>query len=185
MAKKAPANSFRGKLHDAIQEELDKHDGGLSMDDIRTTLLTKFPPDFWTGWAKENLPTLVGLVINQRISNYRTNARKAARTAAHGRAADGHVDDETISIFKVRYHLGGGDPASYTLGSLRGSDHEILADYYQTKGDKFLGYAELHERIARKVGSKRTDEVYTEDELLKLFGKYEYDVEKEATRKVA
>lgn len=179
-------NRYQDEIHAAIMAEVEANGDVLSTGTLRDKLLASLDDKLITNWLWEQAPTLLATEITAMLRHQRGRIRQQAKSAAFGdavkQAQKGEATEEQMSVFQTRYFLGGGDGTSYSLGSLRGSDHHILADNYSKRGNKFLLYGELHTQIARRCGNKRTDEVFTEDELLKLMGNFEYDVDTAASK---
>jgi len=77
------------------------------------------------------------------------------------------ADAESVDVFSQRFVIDH-DNMWRRLGEMTGKDHLFVADQYTKTGRRALMEAAFHRAIAKRVGDRRTDEVFGPDELTEL-----------------
>lgn len=72
------------------------------------------------------------------------------------------------AVFTVSYSVNAKNQWKH-LGEMTGADHQYVADHYERIGRKELLLAEFHRQVAKSVGRKKTSDVLTEQEYLRLY----------------
>lgn len=91
-------------------------------------------------------------------------ARDRAREGARAFAEHYSLDDtpEPDDPFAVRYCVNG-DNVWRSVADMRGDDHRYVAGQYEVSGKRALVRAAFHEAVAKKIGNKRTADVFSVD----------------------
>lgn len=77
-------------------------------------------------------------------------------------------DKEAVDAFRVTYVVNDENTWRH-LADMTGEDHLYVAKSYEISGKKSLLLSSFHKAIAKKLGNKKTSEVISEEEYLKLF----------------
>lgn len=110
-------------------------------------------------WAEDCLFSIVREFVGNRLRATRYMIRQGReRSDDHGRSIfdQDFVVDEAFTRKR--------------LGAMTGPDHRFVAAEYDRAASEAKQYAALHRLIAKRVGARRTDEVFTEEQLQSLFG---------------
>jgi len=120
-------------------------------------------PALLYGWLRANAVQFLSNIIGERLRSERSRYRNAGRRK-FGQAAEA---GDLSSYFDQRYVVNDGNEWK-KLADMTGPDHRFVASQYvrSSKTDALL--AKFHEAVARKVGNRRTEEVYSAEQLYKL-----------------
>lgn len=98
----------------------------------------------------------------------RQRRRRLRRLALEEDFADAVADGAwTRSTFSEVIRIDSKDTMR-RVSDMTGADHQFVADGYQASGQRDLLMAAFHRRVARLVGTKKTADVMSEEEYLRL-----------------
>jgi hypothetical protein len=80
-----------------------------------------------------------------------------------GEAAAEDGDYEPLSHFAVVYAIDD-ENTRRPVGEMTGADHRFVAGRYKASAASDLMLAAFHEKVAKKVGSRRTADVFSEEQ---------------------
>ena len=120
--------------------------------------ISKQNPDLVTRWLEENTFVLLTSFISDRLRHERGKHRSLAQREA----ADSPMYERSFVITL--------DSRRRNLGAMTKEDHQFVADRYADDARRFRFHEDIHRLIAKKLNGKRTDEVFTEEQLESLFG---------------
>lgn len=133
--------------------------------------LLETDPDLLDGWLRATAVYALTRAIGDRDRRERTAARTRAEARRFREASDAAEagDEDALSIFaSVRYVVDDGETRR-ALGDMTGADHLFVADDYSASAAKARMLEAFHRAVAKKVGKRRTSEVFTEAEYQKLY----------------
>lgn len=127
-------------------------------------------PQLLEGWLHAQAVQLIRHAINQRDSSMRTHARQTASRSVFAKAAqeaqEGNM--EPLSKFlDTRYVVEGG--IRLRLADMREPQLNFVANSYQRRAQDALLQQAFLRALARKVGSDRVEDHFTEEELARLW----------------
>jgi hypothetical protein len=120
-------------------------------------------PALLHGWLRANAVQFLTDVIGQRLRSERGRYRNTSRRAFGDAAEVGDLSN----YFEQRFVIDDGNSWK-KLGDMTGVDHKYVASQYERSAKTDALLAKFHVAVARKVGAKRTDEVFTAEQLYKL-----------------
>ena len=120
--------------------------------------ITKKNSDLVGRWLEENTFVLLTSFISDRLRHERGNRRTIAEREA------------VVSRMYERSFVITLDSRRRNLGAMTKEDHLFVADRYADDIQRFRFHEDIHRLIAKKLNGKRTDEVFTEEQLESLFG---------------
>lgn len=97
---------------------------------------------------------------NDRARTTRQASSRAFADVAQ-RFEDGDDEGELAAAFRARYVIDDDDTRRH-LGDMTGTDHLYVAQDYEASGQRDLMLAAFHRQVAKKLGNRRTAEVFTE-----------------------
>lgn len=168
-----PSNrDYIAEMNAAITEALG--DGDIVAPIIAEKLhahLLENDPDLLQGWLLAGAVHFLTRAIGDRDRRERTAARtrgEARRFRAASNAAE-FGDGEALSMFAtVRYVVDDAETRR-VLGEMTGADHLFVADGYRESAAKARMLEAFHRAVAKKVGKRKTCDVFTEPEYQKLY----------------
>jgi len=161
---------------------------------VATKIIASADPELLNGWLHVMAPSTLAAVIRQRERSTRSTAR--ARASSRAFAAASAAADEVISVSAPAANASSGDVSAPSarkaaiaraLGSfsvtyaidekgarrrvadMTGADHRFVAADYEKDAKPLMLLAAFHQQVARKVGRKRTSEVFSETEYDRLY----------------
>jgi hypothetical protein len=110
-------------------------------------------------------PNLYHTLLRNRIHSQRARARHARDPTQFNQQATAG-DLNRFQLWRCCV-----DPQNTqrAIGDMTGKDHLYVADNYHTSAEKAKFLAEFHRAIARKIGSRKTSDVYTETQFFNLY----------------
>jgi hypothetical protein len=130
-------------------------DRGFHISDLVAELQAEEP-----GLVKEWLDEAQSALLTAFLSDVFRWSRHAATTRQN------HAS-RVESMFAQSFVLA--DNIRKPLGKMIGSDHVFVADQYSKDKRSAAFHESLHRQIAKRVGKRMTEEVFTEDEIRNLF----------------
>lgn len=124
-------------------------------------------PDLLHAWLMEHSGAILTDYIAHRLGNRRRRAVKRAAARAFSTAAATAIEDDTVSLFAVTYAISD-DYVQRRVADMTSADHRYVARQYKTEGKHALMLAAFHEAVAKRLGSKKTSEVFTEEQYERL-----------------
>jgi hypothetical protein len=122
--------------------------------------LAETDADLLDGWLHAMAEHLLTAAITRTVHHDRALARTRAQSRAFGRAvADG--DAEALSMFSIMHRVSE-ENLQRRAADMTGADHLFVASDYRTEARPLLLLAAFHEAVAKKVGKKRTADVFSE-----------------------
>lgn len=130
--------------------------------------LAETDPDLLDGWLHAVAVDTLRMAIGTRSRVQRTVARRRAGSRVFGKAAAEAEEsgDATplLGLFALDYVVDE-DNTRKRAADMTGSEHLFVAENtYQRSANEALMLAAFHRAVAKKVGKKRTSEVFTEAE---------------------
>lgn len=128
-------------------------------------------PDLLGGWLRLRAATALGDHMAHMNRSDRAVARERSGPRAFAVARQAFEAGETGALgamFRARYRVG--DGSERRVADMTGPDHLFVSDSYRddSKHAAFLG--RVHRAVAKKVGDRKTSEVYTEEQYADMFG---------------
>lgn len=128
-------------------------------------------PELLSGWLHLRASVFVADVIARRSNSKRSAARAMAPRRAFAEASkvfEGGADPLALEPFKTEYVVDGGNTRR-RVADMTGEDHRfVAAGYADTKNTAAL-LEQFHLAVARKVGRRRTADVISEDQYLRMY----------------
>lgn len=119
--------------------------------------------DLLLDWMTDHATAFVARIMASK----RTALRTRARRQSPAREFAEHAEAGTLSLWQVTFRVDDED-TQRRLGAMTGRDHRFVAAGYKVEGNRALMLAAFHDAVAKKVGNRRTDEVFTEEKFLRL-----------------
>lgn len=111
----------------------------------------------------EAAPSIFTNLIARRDTAARTRARLVADSVRFREA----VEAGEIDTWQISYVIDDSDTRR-RLGDMTGADHRFVAAQYTTESNRQKLFAAFHVAVAKKVGARRTADVFTEEQYLAL-----------------
>lgn len=115
-------------------------------------------------------PELVAQFFQEeRVVLFHTWVSDLLRVTRQRRSFSQHRDLSDISVYDLSFVI---DPENNRkpLGEMMRADHFYVADEYDRQVEQLRGLSQVHRRLGRGVGIRKTREVYDEQTLAKLLG---------------
>lgn len=163
---------YIAEMNAAITEALGEGDivAPLIAEKLHADLL-ETDPDLLDGWLRACAVHFLTRAIGDRDRRERTAARtrgEARRFRAATEAAVGG-DDAPLSLFATVRYVVDENETRRVLGDMTGTDHLFVADGYRESAAKARMLEAFHRAVARKVGKRKTSDVFTEAEYQRLY----------------
>lgn len=158
-------DTYNDRVHALIDEWIPEGDFVVAIVAHKLTdYLRETAPELLAGWLEERASTVMAQVIGDRLRSDRARAVRCAagRFAEAVRAAEAG-DFEPLSHFAVTYTVDA-ESTRRRVGAMTGDDHRFVASNYQASGSYDLMLAAFHEKVAKKVGSRTTADVFSEEQ---------------------
>lgn len=164
--------------NERMHELMDKFvpDGDFSVDQVVTDLhehLVESDPELLSAWLDGNARALLYDHLRRRLQSKRATAHRRMRSKQFADAAarfeDG--DAEPISVFATTFVVND-DLLRRPLGEMTGADHRYVASTYRASEKRSAMFAAAHEAVAKKVGAKRTSDVFSPEQYLAMFSSF-------------
>ena len=127
-------------------------------------------PELLSGWLLAKAPTIVCDYLRQIDHTSRGRVRITAPGKAFADAAARFEagQSDAMVVFEARYVVNE-DGARRRVADMTGPDHVFVAREYaeSARTQKFL--ESVHRAVAKKVGDRKTSEVYTPEQYVALF----------------
>lgn len=132
--------------------------------------LWEHDPDLLSGWLELNAVAFIRQTIASRDAAGRTRARHAARGRTFAAAANAHQhgDPEPLTDF-LNVIAVTANGARKRLSELTAADLHLVAVDYEARARDNRMYATFLRTLEAKVGDKTVGQVYTEDQLVRLW----------------
>lgn len=130
-------------------------------------------PDELAEWLEAKVIDFIAgefraLLQRERAKSRRRAGARTFREFADQYAADGGPDNpDAADTFRQAYVVSH-DNLWRRVAEMTGEDHRFVADQYEARGNRLLMLASFHRVIARKIGGRRTEEVFSEAEYADL-----------------
>lgn len=124
-------------------------------------------------WQQAKAKDFIIQEFRALLSRERAKARSRAGVAAFREYADklkddgGVEDPAAMDVFRQAFVVNR-DHLWRHVADMTGVDHRFVADEYDATGKRALAHAAFHRAIAKKVGMRRTADVFTEAEYMRL-----------------
>jgi hypothetical protein len=125
-------------------------------------------PDLLDGWLHAIAQEALRQAITNRSRAVRTAARHHAAPHAFAVAAEAGDTDALLGMFAVDYVVAP-DRTRKRAGDMTGADHAYVADRYADTGNTALLLAEFHRAVGKKVGTRRTADVFTAEQYDEMY----------------
>lgn len=129
--------------------------------------LAETDPDLLRGWLANNAEQFVSDALGARLRSKRAYVRRTSQVRAFSAAAQSG-DLTRLHPFRIR-HIVDEHNTQRSVGHMTGDDHVFVAQSYDMSAQTSQMLAAFHRAVARKVGSRRTEEVMDEDTYLRLY----------------
>jgi hypothetical protein len=128
----------------------------------------QFYPDEFAEWVYAHAIDLVATNLRRHMHA----DRQRARTGKRGRfrdATDQYDPDDpsSVEVFAQRFVVNHQNMWKL-LGEMTAEDHRYVADQYAATGKRAQMEAAFHRAVAKHIGNRRTDEVYTTEQFVQL-----------------
>lgn len=127
-------------------------------------------PDLLEGWLHAGAVGFVREAINSRDRSSRTHARIVSRRSAFGRAAELHTAGDLVAMagwLDVVHVLEGG--TRKRIAEMTAAELAFVADDYDRRASENAMHATFLRAVAKKVGTRKVSEVFTEAKLSALW----------------
>lgn len=130
---------------------------------VASKLAASVDRDLLDGWLHEMAESVLTAVITRRERGKRAVARSRAGSRAFADARDAleNGDADVLSSFAVTFAVDD-DNTRRRVADMTGADHLYVAADYSKDAKKLQMEAAFHKAVAKKVGTKRTADVFTE-----------------------
>ncbi|WP_433233842.1 hypothetical protein [Actinomadura nitritigenes] len=169
MSERDSARDFVAEMSAAIADALGAGDviAPVAAEQLHARLLEE-DPELLEGWLRTGAVQFLARAIGDRDRHRRTVARaRAGARAFQAAAASG--DRQALSIFTTVRYVVDEDATRRPLGEMTGADHLFVAREYGRSAAKSAMLSAFHEAVARKVGDRKTAEVFSETEYNRLY----------------
>lgn len=123
-------------------------------------------PELLQGWLDEQAEHFVWQLINDRDRSTRSHVRRTARAAAFATDADAAEKGDTERLVRwMTVPFVTEDGSRKRLAVMRKPDLLFVADSYEARAREDKLHAAFMRAIARKVGNREVQEVYTDEQL--------------------
>lgn len=126
--------------------------------------ILKGNPQLVREWLDESTATLLTKFVTDHLRHTRHHLQRRKKAEEEGWAS---VFDQSFVVNDEHVRM--------RLGDMRAADHLYVASQYEREANTARQKEHLHRLIAKKVGKKRTEEVFNEEQLISLFGSYGSD----------
>jgi hypothetical protein len=120
-------------------------------------------------WLDSHAEAFVHDEISRRFRAQRRHARSSA--ARFGDAAKNFEetgDPQSFGVYFATREMVNEQGVQRCVGEMTGNDHLYVAECKTLQGNALLAVAAFHRAIAKKVGSRRTCDVFTEADYAKM-----------------
>lgn len=166
------SRDYIAEMNAAITEALGDGDivAPIVAEELRTHLL-ETDADLLDGWLRANAVHFLTRAIGDRDRRERTAARtrgdaRRFRAASNAAAAG---DSEALSMFATVRYVVDDEETRRLLGDMTGADHLFVANGYRESAAKARMLEAFHRAVAKKVGKRKTSDVFTEAQYQKLY----------------
>jgi hypothetical protein len=137
---------------------------------VAAKVIASADPALLDGWLHVMAVDVLTSVITRRERSTRSTARTRAgsRAFAEARAESEAGEPAALSSFAVTYAVDDKNMRR-RVADMRGSDHLFVAANYEKDAKPLLLLAAFHQAVAKKVGRKRTCDVFSEAEYDRLY----------------
>lgn len=137
---------------------------------VAAKLVVSVDPDLLDGWLHAIAEHALTDVITKRERSQRATARTRAGSKAFAEARDAleNGDQAALSMFAVTFAVDE-DNTRRRVADMTGKDHLFVAADYERDAKPLLMEAAFHKAVAKKVGSKRTADVFSEAKYDELY----------------
>jgi hypothetical protein len=129
--------------------------------------LVESDPDLLDGWLRASAVQFLTEAIGARDRSARTVSRRRSEARRFASAAESG-DEAELSTFAVRLVIDE-DNTRRPIGHMTGSDHLFVADGYARSAKTSLMLEAFHRAVAKKVGKKRTADVFSESQYDQMY----------------
>lgn len=144
------------------------HDLTVSVEAARlVSRLRDEDPELLRDWLWNNAEQFVADALGTRNRSRRAHIRKVGQAMAFGKAASA-ADPAALAPFRIRYTIDE-DNTQREVARMTGDDHLYVAQNYDMDAMTSQMLAAFHRAVARRVGSRPTEEVMDEATYLKLY----------------
>lgn len=142
----------------------------LVADDIVEKLRAN-DPELLSGWLNERAGEILGDYIRHRCNSTRSHVRSMAGRRAFAEAAEAFAETRIAAVFdpfRVVYVVNDED-LRRPVADMTGADHLYVASGYALSAKQSLMEEAFHRAVAKKVGGKRTSEVFTTEQYESMY----------------
>lgn len=162
-----------GDAHDRILKILNEHkpDGDFVPSDKALEVrryLEKNEPELLERWKDEMLTNWLRDAFRRMLNSQRSRTRAKWRAEAFGEKVRRHELGEKEIAFEVTYVVDEFNTRR-PVADMTGRDHLFVASKYEETVEMSKFEASFHKAVARKVGSKRTEDVMTPTEYREMY----------------
>ncbi len=126
-------------------------------------------PQLLEDWLHENEVTLLAHAFGKHVQSQRAISRRRAPARQFAQAVAGGASGvELTSMFDVSYCIDS-NLTWRRMGDMTGVDHLYVAGQYHNSARTDLMLAAFHEAVAKKVRQRRTQDVFNETQLQRLY----------------
>jgi hypothetical protein len=167
-------------FHDRLREFREAIDGDfvvLVEAEQFHKLMERDHPDELAEWqtAKtvEFIADALGTIIRSERAKARTRAgaRAFQEAAEELAAAGGPENPDALDSFAQVYKVNKNN-LFRSVADMTGADHRFVADQYEATGKRALMLTSFHRAVAKKVGTRRTGDVFEMAEYDRLLGSF-------------
>ncbi|HEY8977706.1 MAG TPA: hypothetical protein VIN75_26060 [Burkholderiaceae bacterium] len=172
-----PGRDYLAEMNAAIDAALPDGDyvAPLVAHDLVEKLLAT-DPDLLHGWCEARYEPILADFIHHKVKARRSASREASARAAFAEAAGAFVAsgdalalrEAVRSPFDAEYVVNG-DLLRRKVRDMVGADHLFVASEYAESKQTAALLESFHRAVAKKVGGKRTSEVFTEETYLAMY----------------
>lgn len=121
-------------------------------------------PDELAEWVQAKTVQFIADSLTAMLRAERTVARRRAGARAFDEAAEAFEsgDTDALASFRVVYVVND-DNTRRPVADMTGADHRYVAGQYEAEGKRALMLKAFHNAVAKKVGMRRTGDVFTPD----------------------
>lgn len=160
---------INGKMASVINSAIETIEG-RSAREIAEKLAVDIDWDLLTAWLYVNRINFLRVAIDGRLRSLRGQTQYASR-GVFGDLARRKANGENINLrdhFKIVYVVDQKHTRK-TVGEMTGRDHRFVAENYEATAKRSALLAAFHRAVAKKVGDRKTSEVFTQEEYARMF----------------
>lgn len=163
---------YAAEMHALIEQSVPNGDyiAPLVAADLADKLIAN-DPALLAGWLWQRAQTVLSDVLARRSNSSRSAARAMAPRHAFAQAAEAYDrtgDPSQLRALQAEYVVNR-ENLRRRVADMTGADHLFVANTYMLTSKRASMLAAFHRAVAKKVGDRRTAEVFSEEQYLAMY----------------